>query len=1262
MTRSCLLILGMHRSGTSALTRLCALAGAALPEKVIEAREGNPTGHWESQALADHHEKLLASMGQSWDDFRRVEFSDAETERYQADVGAILDRDFGDAALTVVKEPRLSRFPEPFIALLEHRGTQVCPVHIIRHPLEVAQSLHARNGTPLAVGALIWLRHVIDVETALAGRKRWTTSYVTVLESGAREVRRIFRHFGLPEPDGDFEADAADFIDPGLRHHSDHDWSGIAHLQSWLEPIYTALAETGGGEDSALDTDGFAAVQREFEATTGVLHGFRRQLDHAIAQLADARLTTEEREKAIEELRLSAAEEAEDAHERLEDAKASFSAQIEERDALLRTKDDLIYSRNRLLEEKDALIRAKSQIISERESALSEQLAVFHAEAQSARDLFGEQLASAEAAFAAQLEEYDALLRTKDDLIYSRNKLFEEKDEVIRNKDAVIAERGERIANLQRAVADLEADIAGAAEELSALAAAKSEFLERDAAASERAKRLRASLVASEAMLEAEHIRADELERERDALARSAEELRESRNAASERVGVLEAASDELEAARTALAERDRSIDSLRAQLRAEHDIVRSRNGRVEAMRASTSWRITRPLRRAKRLWENRTRVLFGLIAGRDVRGLMLNTDVDASVKASRSEGVSESRRQLAGGRRHALERPALLNRYSAASPELPRVTISAVLYNSEVWLWNFFLSLESLDYPKELMSVHFVDNGSTDGTIKGVEVFIGKMRGQYRRVELSRRPNLGYGAGNDWAVRNSDDPFVLVTNVDAEFYPSSLRRCVEAAVLDSGDVACWEFRQAPFEHPKYYDPVTLETGWNAHACVLLRRSAYEAVGGYDKKIFMYGEDVELSFRFRAHGWKLRYVPEAVIVHHVDLVDASKRPHQLSGSTAANVLLRYRYGSYRDIGAGEALLRAVRHREDDPARGAAFDEAMRIVNRNRRHFWQRRPARKTLQRSGAVMPFNEFDYDLARPGGDVPVYPFRASDAPHLPLVTVVTRTHGPSDAHLVNAMASVLNQTYPNVEHVIVEDRTDDARALVEAAADTFGTDRIRYVRSLGTGRSDCGNSGAEAARGEWLCWLDNDDLLFADHVEALMRAALASPDTVASYAMAWDALVDADDGSAVAEFRLPHAHTLPYDRERLLKENFIPIQAIVFRKRLFDEYGGFNPNFSQLEDWNLWARYSHAGDFVFTPKVTSIYFTPADSEVRQRRHLALHDAYETVRDANFRDVADIRHRLGEGSGPKPANDVYADGHTRAGGPGTASPGKARG
>jgi hypothetical protein len=77
------------------------------------------------------------------------------------------------------------------------------------------------------------------------------------------------------------------------------------------------------------------------------------------------------------------------------------------------------------------------------------------------------------------------------------------------------------------------------------------------------------------------------------------------------------------------------------------------------------------------------------------------------------------------------------------------------------------------------------------------------------------------------------------------------------------------------------------------------------------------------------------------------------------------------------------------------------------------------------------------------------------------------------------------------------------------------------------------------------------------------------------------------------------------------LWHHNFMPIQAVLFRRELFDAYGGFDPDLEQLEDWNLWVRYSLKRDFAMVEKVTSLYRVPARADQAADRQQVLDDYY---------------------------------------------------
>ena len=536
-----------------------------------------------------------------------------------------------------------------------------------------------------------------------------------------------------------------------------------------------------------------------------------------------------------------------------------------------------------------------------------------------------------------------------------------------------------------------------------------------------------------------------------------------------------------------------------------------------------------------------------------------------------------------------------------------PAVAVSTVTHNSARWLDAFVRSLMSCSHPTGEIELVFVDNASTDGTLVRLREIEAELTGRFHSCRVIAAGNDGFGSGHDKAIRATEAPFVLVSNVDMEFDPGTITHALAVARADDEDVASWEFRQRPFEHPKYYDPVTLETIWSSHACVLLRRSVYEAVGGYEPRIFMYGEDVELSYRFRRRGYRLRYLPRATVHHHTYERANQFKPLQLRGSLAANMSLRARYGGWREIVAGLLLVTTLRPNGHE-ARDRALGEA-------KREAWRRLPYYLRTRENGDVaLPFRSFDYEMAREGAfeTVPA-PVDPHDAP---TVSVITRTYAGREALLRQAMASVLAQTWPEVEHIVVEDRGSTAAALVDEVNDVYAS-RVRHVASMRGGRSAAGNEGLTAATGRYVMFLDDDDLLFADHIETMVAALRSNGNAVAAYGLAWDVPTSFGNGwSGYAEKppRLAERFRRPYDAERLRHENFIPIQTIVADRAALLETGGFHEDLDTLEDWNLWVRLSTRGGFVHVPKLTSIYRTPTDAELIARRQKLFDDAYRDV------------------------------------------------
>jgi len=350
-------------------------------------------------------------------------------------------------------------------------------------------------------------------------------------------------------------------------------------------------------------------------------------------------------------------------------------------------------------------------------------------------------------------------------------------------------------------------------------------------------------------------------------------------------------------------------------------------------------------------------------------------------------------------------------------------------------------------------------------------------------------------------------------------------------------------------------------------------------------------------------------VPSARVNHYTYEDEDTFKPLQFYGSTLANAYIRLRYGNFRDV-LGIAKLHTLLLADGGPQEVSRYQILKNIARIlvNTPYFLLSR--KKPL--GGANFPFRKWDYEMVREGSFYTLPEQRRIK----PRVSIITRTYSGRERWLYESITSVLNQTYERIELIIVEDGGETQKDLVERCQALFAGDHvIRYSAQPKRGRSFNGNAGLKIATGDYIMFLDDDDLLFPDHVEILARELMAEEDISAAYALSWEVATTyyPDEQTLYSE----HMHTTPdllrqeFDREILQRHNYLPIQSVLFRRALFEHYGGFDVEMFQLEDWDLWFRYSSESNFKYIPKVTSLYRTPYNTSERASRHQLLHENY---------------------------------------------------
>lgn len=277
--RIAILVLGMHRSGTSALARLLGYLGAALPGDAIEAHSDNAKGYWESAAIVKADDQLLRVARSSWFDPRPLDLSRLEPSALRSRKDRIWEAvtaAFGDAKLMTIKDPRQCRFVPTIVETLAEHGVASRAVLMLRSPQAVARSIASRDRTTMAFAQLLWLRHMIDAERATRGLARAVVSFEAMLGQWRYTAAKLLPLTGGMIPEGETAAAIDAFLDPSLRHHGGDGPSGIEEpLAGIVEAVREglwSLAERDDEEGRAALDAAYARLEAMPWLTDDIIH------------------------------------------------------------------------------------------------------------------------------------------------------------------------------------------------------------------------------------------------------------------------------------------------------------------------------------------------------------------------------------------------------------------------------------------------------------------------------------------------------------------------------------------------------------------------------------------------------------------------------------------------------------------------------------------------------------------------------------------------------------------------------------------------------------------------------------------------------------------------------------------------------------------------------------------------------------------------------------------------------------------------------
>lgn len=251
MTLRGAIVLGASRSGTSLATGLLAAAGfyAGAETDLMVANSANPAGYWENMGLFSLNEDLLAALDGSW---FAPPSGDAQLATAEQAAGRIrrllarLSEQAGEAPL-VIKDPRIGTLINLWAPEIENL---LHPVLTVRHPVEIAFSLAARDGTPTAFAQAHWELHTLRLLGHLHGRAATIVRYEDMLAVPGAATAFVSAVADQLDPElrGHVDGHAArDVIRTELRHHDARALDSAAHLTVRQSELWRFLASLPAG-------------------------------------------------------------------------------------------------------------------------------------------------------------------------------------------------------------------------------------------------------------------------------------------------------------------------------------------------------------------------------------------------------------------------------------------------------------------------------------------------------------------------------------------------------------------------------------------------------------------------------------------------------------------------------------------------------------------------------------------------------------------------------------------------------------------------------------------------------------------------------------------------------------------------------------------------------------------------------------------------------------------------------------------------------
>jgi hypothetical protein len=216
-------IAGMHRSGSSVISRAMTIMGINHTNHLMPAHEDNKKGYWEDEEFIEFNDNLLAKTGQTWYEPKATNHEEIEwwASELNKEALSLLRKKISNKDHICLKDPRLCNLIPFWKKICDDNKIKMRLIASYRHPIENANSIYKRDKININQGLLLWSAHYINLLSSTSGDQIYFIKYNDILSNPANQIQKISKFLNQPIIIDELNKFKIEFLDHSLRHNTE---------------------------------------------------------------------------------------------------------------------------------------------------------------------------------------------------------------------------------------------------------------------------------------------------------------------------------------------------------------------------------------------------------------------------------------------------------------------------------------------------------------------------------------------------------------------------------------------------------------------------------------------------------------------------------------------------------------------------------------------------------------------------------------------------------------------------------------------------------------------------------------------------------------------------------------------------------------------------------------------------------------------------------------------------------------------------------